>query len=435
MKTKVMRGGRWRLGLAVCLVAAFGAVALQCAPPRPQSIETELPVTTELLDHRTEPRFEIACSGQLRRIHEALSWYREENQDRFPGTLSELMGLYLTDGTLLKCPYVEETGRIGEGREGLRDEVWADLQSGYAYEFSRAEQHLPGNVRITLIEYKMRQVEFLNSRGLNGGVVPVVRCLAHRPVLNLSLDGVVYQSPIHWEDIDEIQNAGVDHVQLSQGALFAERIQEGQKALGYPMRDPACGPEHVDLTKHYNGMLTKFWQTGLGAIAGNDLAMLPRGLQEFGGRRYDVRGLIQLSSGMMPEVFPGDVTNIVVDQTCRAIHFLQATAFPDIQGTRIGHYLVRYGDGVEIEIPILYGRDAQDWWFEPPTDGSASAPAGETATVAWTGENTAARAQGKIIRLYHSRWENPRPEVPIYTMDFVSAGSLAAPFLVAVTLE
>ena len=35
--------------------------------------------------------------------------------------------------------------------------------------------------------------------GLVGSEVPIVRCLLHNPVLNLSFSGMIYESPLFWE--------------------------------------------------------------------------------------------------------------------------------------------------------------------------------------------------------------------------------------------
>jgi hypothetical protein len=39
------------------------------------------------------------------------------------------------------------------------------------------------------------------------------------------------------------------------------------------------------------------------------------------------------------------------------------------------------------------------------------------------------------LRLYQTCWTNPRPEVEVRTVDFVSAMTGSAPFLIALTVE
>ena len=43
--------------------------------------------------------------------------------------------------------------------------------------------------------------------------------------------------------------------------------------------------------------------------------------------------------------------------------------------------------------------------------------------------------KGSTLRLYLSSYENPRPDVEVVSIDYVSAMTQAAPFLVAMTIE
>jgi hypothetical protein len=412
------------LQLAVLLVLMCGPAMLQA-----REISSEQPPAVIDLspEYSTEPADREACRLQLHRIQEALDWYRESNDNVYPPSLTDLLGIYLTDVTILTCPFVARTGSSREWRHGLRAEVWDDQQTMYTYEFSRNAMHLYGKLETTPHDYKLRQIEFLNQKGADGGVVPVVRCFAHRPVLNLSYSGIVYQSDIHWEDRPEFTRLGITHDDLMESSLFADEIRNSMRRLDYPPRDPLCGPGHLDLTSHYNAALTMAWHP---ASPGNDLTDLPRGLQDLDAHTYDVRGVIQLKGNRLRFPFPEQITGIEVGRSCRRIHFLHATAFEELTGTRIGHYLIRYVDGLEREVPILYGRDVEDWWYDLKPGQPATA-----CTVAWRGSNEPTRAQGMGIRLYHSEWENPREKVEIASIDFVSAMTDSGPFLVAITVE
>jgi hypothetical protein len=72
----------------------------------------------------------------------------------------------------------------------------------------------------------------------------------------------------------------------------------------------------------------------------------------------------------------------------------------------------------------------RDWWCDPET-GEAT----RNATVAWTGKNAAAEAQGMALRLYKFTWENPLADATIESIDLVSANSNSSPFVVAITAE
>jgi hypothetical protein len=53
------------------------------------------------------------------------------------------------------------------------------------------------------------------------------------------------------------------------------------------------------------------------------------------------------------------------------------------------------------------------------------------STVAWSGFNSAR----VVVRLYKTTWVNPLPETEIVSLDYVSAMTPSAPFLLAVTAE
>src|SRR5205823_13024401 len=174
--------------------------------------------------------------------------------------------------------------------------------------------------------------------------------------------------------------------------------------------------------------LTDCWQ----GFPSNHLAHLPSGLQKFGGVPFDVRGVIQLRGGEheLPFPFPEKLEGIKVNQKLSGIHFLHGTAFDPTAfkppQTNIAIYVVHYADNQVREIPIVYGQQIADWWVDPkhplePTD----------AKVAWTGQNEAAQAYGKSLRLYQFTWENPLKDVDVANISFVSGASVSDPFLIA----
>jgi hypothetical protein len=56
---------------------------------------------------------------------------------------------------------------------------------------------------------------------------------------------------------------------------------------------------------------------------------------------------------------------------------------------------------------------------------------GTTAIAVWSGNNLEAAKNGYVICLFDSTRENPRPDVELESIDFVSSMSPAAPFLAA----
>ncbi|MFN0067691.1 MAG: WD40 repeat domain-containing serine/threonine-protein kinase [Limisphaerales bacterium] len=182
----------------------------------------------------------------------------------------------------------------------------------------------------------------------------------------------------------------------------------------------------IDLSGFYNATLDAPWNL----YADSTYSQLPRGRQMIGGRLYDVRGIVQ-AGGFDPALRPYSrkVAGIPVGQAVEQLHFLHAANNGNDVGvgTRLGHYEVTYEDGRTLEIPIILGRDVNDWWSR--TDESP------VPRIAWSGTSPASAAARRKIRLFVSTWENPRPAVRVASLALVTADLTAVPFLVAVTAE
>jgi hypothetical protein len=148
---------------------------------------------------------------------------------------------------------------------------------------------------------------------------------------------------------------------------------------------------------------------------------------------YDVRGIIQLGS-KSPSVrrFPTRVNGIKIRQKCARLHFLHAAAFGLAAngGEQIGSYILHFGTNqMQLEIPIIYGRDVNNWHTFP------GEKLGAAPVVAWTGTNTVSAAAHQSIRLFTTTWVNVAPGVEIESLDFVSGMGTVAPFLIAITAD
>jgi hypothetical protein len=198
-----------------------------------------------------------------------------------------------------------------------------------------------------------------------------------------------------------------------------------------PERDPRASASLVDLSGRYTAPLDNDWLVSTGVNLGG----LPKGIQTFAGVKFDVRGIVQLASTELlaqsalsddekARQYPRSVRGIPVRLRARRLHFLQASAWGAGDGEKVGEYVVHYADGQQRPIPLLYQRSLIDWWVKNATDKPTD------AEIAWHGSHTRSR-----ISLFKYTWTNPRPDVAIDTIDFVSAMTRAAPFLVAITCE
>jgi hypothetical protein len=354
-----------------------------------------------------------ACTQNLKVIYDAIQRYRADHKD-IPNWLSDLVPQYITDANVLICPVCKRTGET-------ESTILADpkMPCSYLYEFCPVPLgKLPNGLTKTRREWKRRQM------GLVGALVPIVRCQHHGVVLNLAYDGRIYESPASWKVL--VTNM-VNIADLDPDRIFAAdgRVGGAPAIAAYPARDPQARPGLINLSAYYNASLQESW---LGNPA-YSLAALPTGVQNLGGVDYDLRGIIQAGcKAPVAKRFPARINGIKIQQKCARLHFLHATGYGGLgdEGQQVATYLLHYAaNKMQLEIPIIYGRDLRDW---RPQQGEK--PSAEL-NVAWPD----ARGSNAPIRLFTTTWDNVAPGVEIESIDFISSMGAAAPFLVAITAE
>jgi hypothetical protein len=217
----------------------------------------------------------------------------------------------------------------------------------------------------------------------------------------------------------ELESTSRSYAELASSYGFAGAIDP---------RDPEAERQLIDLSEFYNASLQTDWHR---QNPGNDLARLPRGIQELGGVRFDIRGVVQVAGTEIPATrFPRQITGMRVELTCQRLHFLHASGWRAVEGTQIGQYVLHYDDGETAVIPLVYGQNTSDWWFYPNDPPNVS-----DAEVVWQGVNQASLSSNEALRLYKFTWENPRPEHGITQLDLFSTMASSAPYLIAVTAE
>lgn len=165
----------------------------------------------------------------------------------------------------------------------------------------------------------------------------------------------------------------------------------------------------------------------------NDMLQVPRGLQTLGGVDFTIGpGSLQLGSGLLPHA-PAKIEAIPVGKPVARMYVLHGTQFSGslhnvADGTTIGWYRVVYEDQSEQSIAIVAGEDVRSWF------SNDSDPATRGAKV-WEGRNQFAGWVNVTTRLFASGWVNPHPERKVARIDFLAAGTNAAPFCLAITVE
>ncbi|MEQ2006228.1 MAG: protein kinase [Limisphaerales bacterium] len=219
------------------------------------------------------------------------------------------------------------------------------------------------------------------------------------------------------------------HALYAQGDFTAARGDFGA-AHDLPAA-ASLGKGSVDLSTWFNarspadedarGRLKPFLDRGTTALA------------EAGGLAFDVRALVHLrgpAKNALPHQ-PERIAGIPVGRACAKLHFLHGHANLVSARTEVGSYVIRYTDGGSETLPLISGVNTGPWAL-PATVTNAPPRANEV----WKAE--APRGNNRIsnrLRVLLHTWTNPHPTRPIAALDFVSAGTDAAPFLIAVTGE
>jgi hypothetical protein len=356
-----------------------------------------------------------------------------------------------------------ETGRIAQEWPGERnalvaftpDSRWLVTGTGQEYRFwetgswkagwcfarelatgANGAMAFSGNSRLMALARTGRLVQLLDLR--TGNVLADLISPAPHAVVDLALspDGRLLACTgkygIHLWDLHALrEELAALHLDWDQSlpppssfSLAKTPFHMKAESVGpaIPPRPTNARPQLLDLSAHYHVPLTETWGNPC-----NNLGELPSGLHTFGGVEYDVRGSIHLGCRELPQ-FPTNVCDIPVQQRCRVLHFLGGTGFGPVDGESVATYRIHYLDGQTLDVPVIGGHETANWWFRP-------AAGANNFDVAWIGDNPEAKLSGYKIRLIHSAWTNPRPDVSIVSLDFISTSARTAPFIVAITTE
>ncbi|MFA9380756.1 MAG: hypothetical protein ACERKO_06810 [Acetanaerobacterium sp.] len=190
-----------------------------------------------------------------------------------------------------------------------------------------------------------------------------------------------------------------------------------KKNLIIPERSRQAIPDLLDLGDCYTHTLDGDWLEKTGV----NLESLERGIIAYAKSAFDLRGLIQLKGR---DIEGPETVDIQVKLSGRKLHLLHGIYGRLPVDTVAASYVIHYVDGETRDIHMIYGRNVTDTCradLSPLTDGE----------IIVLEKNDA----GRQMLLVRCVYNNPRPEVEIASIDFVSKNTEAAPFLVGATLE
>ena len=356
------------------------------------------------------------CKAQLSTVYESLFGFQRLNGGTYPTWLKDLHPQFAHHSDELVCPLVRLSGKAGLGTTGIRTTNREDPLTGYRYEASPAKE---AGRTATLdreeseLRYKQQQVKLL------GGVVPIVRCLAHREAgltcLNLSFAGEVYESGLYWEN---------HYRHISDSRLLATSdgfLEVPVTPPDYPERSPDLDPAAIDLEPYYNASITAAW--GLGKEV--------RTLEPEPGMVFDLRGLIQLAGTgfRYDDRYPREV-RIPIGAACPRLHLLLSTTYRVPPGTVVANLQIHLDEETLI-LPIRHGHEVQGWQEGPgpPSLPDPGTPADKPVLSGRVVSESHMGLQATIMT-----WTNRPGNSFVRSLSLVSTEGETAPMLLAVRI-
>lgn len=409
-----------------------------------------------------ESSLSLACDREMRKTLESIQAWRRLHDGRYPGRLVDLKdaGFLPQDGAI--CP---EMLREGTGADAAHQQITSRGETGdpygtYEYEMStvlKSEDNrfflprdAPSYTRQDLKAALLRRPFFEQ--------VPILRCSSHRAAApqsfagssdvrrNATVSGQVYWSGTYWE---QIWLDNVPYCAREANVLFG-------------LKGP---PFHTDRRPDVPGSLDlRKWSCAFGDHAWwwahpmfeerasrQKAAHLGPFFEENHGRRVQVGttawwidGLVQLQGRVLEGrsnryrgpgllAFAWQKTGLPVSGAFARASWLQGTAWSAGSGETAGWLVWHYADGAVERVPMVYGQTTARFWADlDQLAGEKGYP-----EPAWK-HHESAQTVGKErwLRLYHQTWMNPRPDVTVTSLDFVSNRECtAAPFLIAIRVE
>lgn len=243
-----------------------------------------------------------------------------------------------------------------------------------------------------------------------------------------------FRPPSRWSSLAGLLVVGLGGITLTDAlprqARAAAETADGVAAPPATMQT-AEGPQFrpLDLSRFY---VTR-WDT---IKAGTSWDAVPKGRQRLAEVPFDLGGIIELSGlGALraDRQFPTRVEGIPIGGRVGALHLIHGAAYDAPDGTPIGKLVLHYSDGQTRDLPLRYGVHGRNWWVERAEKSAAISDPG--SRVAWTGTSPETDANGVTLRLFQTRFVNPRPDQPVQSLDVVSLLTRATPVILAVTVE
>lgn len=403
-----------------------------------------------------------ACDREMRKTIEGIQAWRRQHNGQYPFRLVDLKESGLLNHTDAICPdlLMERTGADPAHSEISSRRPGGDTPEMYEYELSDKvdkwegdKLYLPDEAK----KYTRQDLKAVLLRRKFYEQVAILRCSSHRneapPELadrktarrNATLVGEIYWSGIYWEQmwLNDVPYCARDanvmfgskgppfHSNVAPALTNALDLRKWSCAFGDHAWWWTCPMFEENANRQNAAHLQPFFQENHGHIASvAEQQWWLDGLVQLQGRVLTGRQNRYKGPGLQAFVFAK--TNVVVERKFVRASWLQGTAWPALLGETTGWLVWRYSDGSTERVPLIYGKTTGRFWGDlKQIEGEK----GFTEPV-WKHHETAeAVGKERWLRLYQQTWINPRPDVMVVNLDFVSNRDCpASPFLIAVNV-
>jgi RNA polymerase sigma factor (sigma-70 family) len=220
-----------------------------------------------------------------------------------------------------------------------------------------------------------------------------------------------------------------------------EREIAKQKISSLQHINTATNAATIDLSRFVNLQLTA-WAAQNGRIPRNT-PQLTTGVKLYAGVPFDVSGIVRLNSIASEkngEHLPVEVDKIPVNEKFTKIYLLHGAYGGNGNfGQVVERLVLHYADGSTNAIDLIAGQTIFDCWnvlFKTGVDPffTNASPGTE---IAWWGSNSLVERLNpdESLVLFKSVFLNPRPDVAVTSVDYVSTMTETGPFLAGLTVD
>jgi hypothetical protein len=401
----------------------------------------------------------LACDREMRKTFESIQAWRRLHNGQYPPRIADLKqaGLLPPNGGI--CPEVlRESPGASATHGGISSRTdFGDPPGIYEYEMSaKVDQYdddklyLPSDAK----PYTRQDLKSALLRRPFFEQVAILRCSSHRAVKpkefarddtvfrNFTTTGNIYWSGWYWEQ------CWLDDVPL--GARDAN-VLFGLKGPPFHTDRTPTLPQALDLRKWSCTFGDDAWWWGAPVFQENVERQMAANLQPFfqedhgrvstlDGVDWWLDGLVQLDGRIKQRGetkydaselhgFVWQKTGLTVGRVFARATWLQGTVWTANAGETVGWLVWHYADGDTQKVAIVYGQNTARFWAEP------SQMEGEKNFLepVWRfHQHKEAVGRERWLRIYRQEWINPRPNIEVTSLDFISNPACrAAPFLIA----